>query len=171
MRIQALTKLASALAAAAIFAVMMPFASAQEVETWGTAGPWDILIDHSVGSGCFIQAEFDNGSLVRIGLDREKGEAYMTAFHDDWQGIEEGTTYGIAFDIDGASYDGEAVGIYLNGVPGADIYFDNEEFFLDIMAGNVMTLYNENGEVMAISLAGTMAGLDGVLECQDEIDG
>ncbi len=84
--------------------------------------------------------------------------------------IEVGETYPITFDLDGEAYDGEAVGFHLDGLPGADISFDSEEFFYDIMAKNVMTLYNENGEVMAISLAGTMVALDAMLVCQDEVD-
>ena len=65
-------------------------------------------------------------------------------------------------------YDGNAKGIYLDNLPGADITFDSEDFFVDIMKKHVMTIFNENGEVLAISLADTNSGLDAVLECQEE---
>ncbi len=150
---------------------MASSAMAAGLEKWGTAGGWDILIDISLDDGCFMQAEYDNGTLVRIGIDKAKGEGYVTAFNEAWGDIESGTVYPIEFDLDGDRYEGKATGIILNEVPGADIYFDNEELFVDLMKKNVMTIYNENGKVMAISLSGSSAGLDAVLTCQEEVDG
>ncbi len=142
---------------------------AQGLEQWGTAGGWDVMIDESLGDGCLIQAAYQDGSVVRIGFDRNRGTAYVTAFNDAWGDIEEGATYPIAFDLDGNEYDGEAVGLYLNGVPGADINFDNPDFLWDIAQKYTMTLYSEAGEVMAIDLAGTSVGLEAVIECQEEM--
>ena len=107
--------------------------------------------------------------MVRIGFDRNAGAGYVTAFNDAWGDIEEGTTYPILFALDGAEYNGEATGIYLNDVPGADIYFDNEDFLWDLAKKYTMTLYSEYGEVMAIDLAGSYIGLEAVIECQEEM--
>lgn len=156
---------------ASIAAMLMTagVACAQELEQWGTAGGWDVMIDPTLGNGCLIQAEYNDGSVVRIGFDRNEGAGYVTAFNDAWGEIEEGETYPILFDLDGLEYDGEAKGIYLNGVPGADIYFTNEDFLFDIAKKNTMTLYNEHGEVMAINLGGTYIGLEAILQCQEEM--
>jgi len=142
---------------------------AQELEQWGTAGGWDVLIDPSLGDGCLIQAAYQDGSLVRIGFDRTEGSGYITAFNDAWGEIEEGAEYEISFDLDGQQYDGVATGIYLAGVPGADIYFDNADFLFDIAQKYTLTLYHDGGEVMAIDLGGTYVGLEAVLECQDDM--
>ena len=48
-------------------------AFSQDIEQWGTAGVWDVLIDNTLDSGCFIQAEFEDGSLVRRGIDKTEG--------------------------------------------------------------------------------------------------
>lgn len=150
-------------------ALMAPAAaSAQALRNWGTAGGWDVLIDPTLGNGCLIQAEFLDGSLVRIGIDRTTGAGYVLAFNESWSGIEAGKVYPIRFDLDGQIYDGEAKGMYLNGVPGADIYFDSVDFLFDIAKKHVMTLYNESGEVMAIDLEGTFVGLEAVLQCHEE---
>lgn len=157
--------------AAAFILFMSAGANAQGLEKWGTGGGWDILIDNSLGSGCLIQAEYNDGSVVRFGIDKTRGGGYVTAFNSAWGDIEDGASYPIEFDLDGQRYEGEATGIYLNGVPGADINFDNEDFFLDIANKRAMTLYNTEGMVMEISLEGTQVGLGGVLECQEEVDG
>lgn len=155
-------------AAACVAALTVPAsASAAQLEYWGEAGGWDVLVDPSLGYGCLIQAEYTNGVVVRIGFDLNEGAGYLTAFHGNWGDIEEGAEYDIAFDVDGQVYEGVAQGIYLNGVPGADIYFDNPDFLWDIAAKYTLTLYNENGEVMAIDLGGTMAALEEAMDCQD----
>ena len=155
---------------AAAFAALLPLSAvAQQLEPWGTAGGWDIMIDPSMGDGCLIQAAYSDGSVVRIGFDRNQGMGYVTAFNESWGDIVEGEQYGILFDLDGQEYDAVATGIYLNGVPGADIYFDNPDFLFDIAAKYTMTIYNENGYVTAIDLGGTMVGLEGAIECQNEM--
>lgn len=154
----------------AMVACLLPLAAgAQQLEAWGEAGGWDVMVDPTLGYGCLIQAAYNDGSVVRIGFDRNAGAGYVTAFNEAWGDIEEGAAYPILFDLDGQEYDGEATGIYLNGVPGADIYFSNPDFLFDIARKYTMTLYNENGEVMAIDLGGTAVGLDAAIACQEEM--
>lgn len=152
----------------AVFSVAAAPGVAQELQGWGASDYWDVLIDPSLGNGCLIQSEFDDGSLVRIGLDRNQGVGYVTVFNEAWGDIEEGKLYPISFDLDRQSFEGEARGIYLEDVPGADIEFDNVDFFMSIAERQTMTMYYDGSEVLAIDLTGTMAGLAAVLECQDE---
>jgi len=161
---------ASVLAAtlAGFIALPATVAVAQDLQHWGSSDFWDVLIDPSLGNGCLIQSEFEDGSVVRIGLDRITGFGYVTAFNDAWGDIQDGTMYPVSFMLDGEQFDGEAKGIYLNGVPGADIEFDSSDFFMGIAAHQTMTLSHDGAEVMSIDLTGTMAGLDAVLTCQDE---
>lgn len=160
-----LKAIAAALFAGSVFATM---ASAQELEHWGSSDFFDVMIDPSLGNGCLLQGEFVDGSLVRIGLDRTNGFGYVTVFNTAWGDIEDGAMYPIDFTLDGEQYSGEAKGMYLNGVPGADIEFDNVDFFMSIAERQTMTMYHDGQEVLSIDLTGTMAGLDAVLECQNE---
>jgi hypothetical protein len=89
-------------------------------------------------------------------------------FNTAWGDIEDGGMYPIDFTLDGEEYSGEAKGMYLNGVPGADIEFDNFDFFMSIAQRQTMTMYHDGQEVLSIDLTGTMAGLDAVLDCQEE---
>lgn len=142
-------------------------AAAQELQYWDQVEGWDVMIDPTLGNGCLIQAAYQDGSLVRIGFDQTRDAGYITAFNANWGDIEAGAVYPIGFDLDGVSYEGEATGIYLNGAPGADIYFTNEEFLFDLAKKYTLTLYNPSGTVMAIDLAGSYAGLMAAVECQD----
>jgi hypothetical protein len=106
--------------------------------------------------------------LVRIGLDRTTGYGYVTVFNTAWGDIEEGAIYPLEFTLDGQEFEGQAKGMYLEDVPGADIEFDNVDFFMSIAERQTMTMYHDGYEVLSIDLTGTMAGLDAVMECQDE---
>lgn len=143
----------------------------QELEQWGASDFWAVMIDPSLGNGCLIQGEFQDGSLVRIGLDRRDSTGYVTAFNAAWGDIEAGAVYPISFSLDGELFEGEARGIYLNGMPGADIVFDNVDFFMSIALRQTMILYHDGAEVMSIDLTGSKLGLEAVLECQDEQEG
>lgn len=148
-------------------AVAGPLA-AQDLQQWGSSDFWDVLIDPTLGNGCLIQSSFEDGSTVRVGLDRTTGLGYVTAFNEAWGAIEAGKKYPIDFTLDGEQFSGEATGIYLNDIPGADIEFDSVDFFMSIAQRQTMTMYSDGAEVLSIDLTGTSAGLQAVLECQDE---
>lgn len=142
--------------------------AAQDLQQWGSSDFWDVLIDPTLGNGCLIQSSFEDGSTVRVGLDRTTGLGYVTAFNEAWGAIEAGKKYPIDFTLDGEQFSGEATGIYLNDIPGADIEFDSVDFFMSIAQRQTMTMYYDGAEVLSIDLTGTSAGLQAVLECQDE---
>jgi hypothetical protein len=126
-----------------------------------------VIWDPSLGDGCLIQSEFTDGSVVSVGFDNNAGIGYLTAFNMAWGDIEEGATYPVTCALDGEPYEAEAAGMSLNGVPGADIYFNSEDFMFDITARQTMDLANISGSVMMIDLTCTMAALEEALICQD----
>lgn len=154
------------LSALALTILTLPVA-AQDLVHWGEAGGWDVLVDPTVGNGCLISSDFEDGSSVRIGIDGVKGDGYVMAFNAAWGDIEEGKLYPISFDLDGETYEGEATGAWLDDVPGVDIAFDSEEFIMDLALKHTLTLSHDGEEVMAIELEGSLAGLDAALTCQD----
>ncbi len=162
-------KVISKLVATGALCLVAPLAAAQNLEPWDFVAGWEILIDPSLGDGCLIQSEFTDGSLVRIGFDLNEGMGYVTAFNYEWGDIIEGQMYDISFELDSQYFEGVAEGIYLEDVPGADIYFDNPDFLFAIAERYTMTLYHDGYEVMAIDLAGTYRALEAAIECQNEI--
>lgn len=162
-------RLVSHLATLLVSAVCAVPAMSQELRQWGASDYWDVMIDPSLGDGCLIQSEFTDGSIVRIGFDRTQGMGYVTAFNENWGDIEAGETYPVLFDLDGQEYEADARGIYVHGIPGADILFDEEDFLFDLAKKYTMTLFAEDGEVMAIDLTGSYQALEAAIECQEEI--
>lgn len=150
----------------AVTALALP-ATAQDLVKWGEAGGWDVMVDPTVGNGCLITSEFEDGSTVRLGLNITTEEGYLMAFNAAWGAIVEGETYAVSFDLDGEEYEGDATGVWLDGIPGVDIAFDTEDFIMDMATKNTMTLSHDGDEVMAIDLSGSFAGLEGAIACQE----
>ncbi|TKD25985.1 hypothetical protein FBT96_01215 [Rhodobacter capsulatus] len=146
---------------------MVPAAGmAQDLVTVGTVGVWDVLVDPTIGNGCLINAEFEDGSDVRIGFDPEKGNGYLMAMNADWGDIEDDKIYPISFDVDGQVYQGEGKGLHLDGLPGLDIGFDSADFLMDIAQRQTLSLSNAEGEVMSIDLTDSYAALEAAVACQ-----
>ena len=146
---------------------VMVQAQEEELKTFDTVEGWEILIDTTIGNGCLINAQFEDGSDVRIGFDRAANSGYLWASNEAWGDIEEGMAYPLSFSLDGEVYKGEGKGLYIDEMPGVDIPFDSMEFLLALAEKNSMELSTDSGPVMTINLAGTDAALARAIECQD----
>ena len=156
-----------AVAVAAVVAVGAP-AQAQEMTEWGFAAGWHIMIDPGMGNGCLIQTIYDNGSVVRIGLDVTRNEGYVVVFDNNWGQIEDGAEYPVSFDLDGQKFDAVARGFHLGKVPGAGIRFSDRDFIYAIASKQVMTINGASGQIMAIELGGSAVALEAARMCQAE---
>lgn len=157
-----------AFGAVAVSLLCAGMAMAQDPIPYGEAGGWEVLIDPSLGNGCFLISEFEDGSVVRIGFDRTAGNGYVIAFNEGWGDIVEGQEYPVSFMLDDQQYDGTAMGMSLSGLPGAMITFDNVDFLADLAMRQTMSLSNEGGEVMVIDLTGSAAAIEQTIACQEE---
>ncbi len=157
-----------AFGAVAVSVLCAGMAMAQDPIPYGEAGGWEVLIDPSLGNGCFLISEFEDGSVVRIGFDRTAGNGYVIAFNEGWGDIVEGQEYPVSFMLDDQQYDGIAMGMSLSGLPGAMITFDNVDFLADLAMRQTMSLSNEGGEVMVIDLTGSAAAIEQTIACQEE---
>ena len=160
-------KIAKLLVSGMALAASVVMVQAQELQTFATVEGWEILIDPTIGNGCLINAQFEDGSDVRIGFDRAANTGYLWASNEAWGEIEEGMAYPLSFSLDGEVYKGEGKGLYIDEAPGIDIAFDSMDFLLAIAQKNTMELSNEAGPVMTINLAGTDAALARAIECQE----
>ncbi len=161
-------KIAKLLVSGMALAASVVMVQAQELQTFATVEGWEILIDPTIGNGCLINAQFEDGSDVRIGFDREANSGYLWASNEAWGDIEEGAAYPLSFSLDGEVYKGEGKGLYIDEMPGVDIPFDSMDFLLALAEKNTMELSTDSGPVMTINLAGSDAALARAIECQEQ---
>lgn len=155
------------LALAASLSLLCTAATAQELVPYSEAGGWAVSVDPTVGNGCLLSSEFEDGSSVRIGFDRNAGNGYVAASNAAWGDITDGTDYPISFFLDEEKYDGNAKGIHLDDLPGVMVTFDSLDFLTDLAARNVMVLQSEGVDVMSIDLSGSDEAIAETIACQD----
>lgn len=154
--------------AVAISSLFAGVASAQELIPYGEAGGFAVVIDETLGNGCLLTSEFEDGSTVRIGLDPTVQKGYVATFNEAWGDIVDGQEYPVTFLLDDQQYDGTATGIHLSEVPGALIYFDSADFLNDLATRTTLSLLANGEEVMVIDLTGTDEAIAMTLACQEE---
>lgn len=142
-------------------------ALAQDLVDYGEAAGWSIAVDPTLNNGCLMMSEFDDGSVVRIGMDMTTGNGYILSANPAWGDIVEGQAYPVQIALDGTSFDGEATGFMIDGLPGADILFDNPDFLAGLVEAQSLTLSHAGNEVMSLDVAGSAEAVVKVIECQD----
>jgi hypothetical protein len=157
-----------AFGAVAISALFAGAALAQDLVPYGEAGGFAVMVDPTLGNGCFLTSDFEDGSTVRIGLDPTVEKGYVATFNQAWGDIVDGQEYPVTFMLDDQQYDGTATGIHLSDVPGALIYFDSADFLNDLGTRSTLSLSANGEEVMVIDLTGTDEALAMTLACQAE---
>ncbi len=155
-------------ALAAVCLTVAPVA-AQDLQPWGEAAGWDIAIDPTLNNGCLMGSEFDDGSQVRIGFDMNPdGGGYILSMNEQWGDIVEGQSYPITIALDDTTFEGEATGLYLDGMPGADVVVHNGDFFAKLAEARSLVLSHDGTEVMSLDIAGSADAIVALVQCQDE---
>lgn len=149
---------------------MLSHAHAQKAAKWAQVGGWDIRVDQSVGNGCFAMQTYEDGTVVRIGVDVSQQRVYLLFLNDAWKSLELGKIYPVRVVFDGASsYNGNMKGHRLAG--GAIVLAHTNlstEFVKDFMQRNGMRIYYQGNSIANLSLRNTYAAIAEVLNCQKE---
>ena len=143
---------------------------------YSTVGPWTIAVDPSSGNGCFVVANFKDGTGFRLGFDLRKSAGtpfYILLGNVKWRSIEYGKKYPIKMrfgnqpawtgNASGFSFDPPENQTWLRlGVTRKT----GVEFITEYMREKFVAVdYNEK-EILRLSLKDSFrAGLN-LLECQ-----
>ncbi len=138
------------------------------MERWGESGDWTILIDPEKGNGCLAWKPFENDMTVEIGAAPNQAGGFFAAFNPAWVQIEDGATGIVKFDFGDAKFEGEAVGVFKNGVPGGYAFFDNPAFLTEFGKRQSVTIIGESGAEVELDLSGSAKAIEAVLTCQAE---
>lgn len=150
--------------------VMAGPALTQVASDWGVSGDWLIRVDPGAGDGCFMQRQYESGTMVRIGYVPKDGGAFLSAHNPAWTQIVAGERGSVIFDFGDSRFQGEAFGVNENGVPGGYAFFNNPEFASEFGRRHSVAIQGKNGAEEIIDLSGSMAALGKLKACQAEQD-
>lgn len=153
---------------ALILAMVAGPAMPQGASEWGASGDWLILVDPAAGNGCLMQRRFESGTTVRIGYVPSDGGAFLSAHNPAWTQIVTGESGSVIFDFGDSRFQGEAVGVNENGIPGGYAFFNNPEFASEFGRRHSVAIQGKNGAEEIIDLSGSMAALGKLKACQAE---
>ena len=132
----------------------------------GTAGDWVIMQDPNKDNACLTQATLSDGTIVRIGLEDKGKKGFMSTFNAAWAEFKLDKKYPISYTLDDASFEGEAHGRELNGLPGVQIDYNNADFLVDLAEKKVLTFFANGAEIEKFELKGSEEAIKAVLACQ-----
>ena len=160
-------RLFTAAALAATF-LAAPALAEDELQDYAEAGGWAIAIDPSLNNGCLMYGEFEDNSVVRIGIDMTTGFGYILSANPAWGDIVEGQSYPVTIALDDKTFEGEAVGYPIDDMPGANVDFDNPDFLALLVAAQNLTLSHDGQDVMSLDISGSADAVKTLIECQDK---
>jgi hypothetical protein len=132
---------------------------------------WSIVIDTTVGGGCFMSSEFDGGAFATIGFNVSQGNILLVVGDDDWQSIKAGETYDVSLQMGKRpGWEAPALGGRLVNRPTLALTSTDSEFMEEFASQNNIRITYKNAEIMNLSLKGSMAALGEVLRCQEVVN-
>jgi hypothetical protein len=153
-----------------------PHVFAEEVFDYGAVGAWSVRIDPSLDYGCFLFVEFEEESLLRLGVDPIEGGLYLLVGDPDWQSIDYGKTYAVQLyfgdetpwtaDASGFSFDPPEDQPFLEIIIDTDP--DNTYLFMtEFMQEANMNLHYNGSSIMNLSLRDSYEAGMKLFECQE----
>ncbi len=166
-------RIISAAAIAVALTTTGAIAAADDTIPWGdgSVAGWDIAVDQSLQGGCYILAEFDGNTIVRIGFDPSNSDYYLILADDDWSSIEADKEYDLVLTLGHrAPWDAQANGIMLGDQP-ALMVTSTDTDFLDEFASqqNIKVEYN-GSQIANLNLSGSAAAIKEMINCQSQVD-
>ena len=157
-------------------AALVNQAQAVDILEYSTVGPWTISVDPTMGNGCFVLAEFEDGAVFRLGFDmRDDPRSFYVIFGNaTWRSIEYGKTYQIQMRFgDESAWEGKATGFSFDPPENQhwlslDFSAKNGiELVAEFMSELLVAIHYNKKEIMRLNLKRSyQAGLQ-LLKCQD----
>lgn len=141
---------------------------ALDLVQWGTAGDWVVLQDPNKGNACLTQVSLSDGTLLRIGFEDKGKKGFLGTFNPAWKEFKLDRKYPVGYALDDVAFEGEAHGKEVNGVPGAQVTYENVDFLVDLAEKKTMTFFYEGAEIVKVDLKGSEAAIKAMLACQAE---
>lgn len=139
-----------------------------ETRIWDTVGSWNIVVDRTLGDACFVLSEFEDDTVLRIGLDRRTpGQSYVMVANASWKSLVLGEEHPMKFQFDGESpWEATSEVIEVSGVKALSTPFKDNAFWAEFASSDELSIYAGARPVAMLSLDGSGKALDSLIACQ-----
>lgn len=138
---------------------------------WGRVGNWEILVDMSLGNGCFMSASYTRGDVIRVGINNTNKNGYVVIGNPDWRSLEVGKQYDLTFEFEGeVPWNGTFRAMKLGEATFLSASFSDAKFLREFAGRTALTI-SYNGKVITrLPLTGSYAAMKSLIQCQDKVD-
>lgn len=153
-----------------------PSFAARDTFVYDIVAGWTVHTDRARDFACFMEAEFDGGSVLQAGYDDSSGGLYMAVADPAWGSITDGESYDVEIVFgEQSAWSGNATGISLeNEANQQGLRFDVEDgpadaFMQQLMGEYSVSVARGGGDPVTLSLDGSYAAALRLDECQQEM--
>lgn len=146
-----------------------PVIKVQQNPLFRRVAGWSILVARNRGNGCYMHRQFPNRQVVRMGVDQNKRNFYLSFYDRNWRSIRRGQNYRIQATFNsnrGSLANGSATGASLGSIPGLTLEGLKIQYVQRFAASRSMQIYYRNNFLGSFNLSGTRAALDVLIQCQ-----
>lgn len=147
------------------------YALAVDTVRWKSMGQWEVMVDQTLGHGCFILASWDVGTVIRAGFNPALNSTYITFGDVKWKSIEVGKEYPLTIQFDKRTgWNGMATGIRFDGsdvnMLHASIGAKPADFFAQMAASHAIYIRYQGKVISNLRLTGSAAAVSEMINCQ-----
>ena len=147
-------------------------ANEDDTKLWKRVGGWSVRLDPSLLNGCFLYTTYEKGTILRIGVNREKENGYyMLLANSAWSSLQVGNTYDVQVQI-GANtpWDAPMKAVNMNGSTALAVTFSDSRLWNEFVSSTNLRVTREGKSVANLSIADSRQAFDELVSCQKYAD-
>jgi hypothetical protein len=140
---------------------------------WSTVGPWSIMVDRTLGNGCFMLGTYTtSNTILRVGIANNSHSSYFVIVNPAWASLEVGKVYPVVGELDGQQANWHATARKLGTLTVLSVDFSepSPDEVLSVFGRTVGFKLHYQGQVIAnLRLNGTAAAAAEVVNCNHQM--
>lgn len=139
-----------------------------EVTPYSKIGRWNVIIDHTLGNGCFALTQWNDGTVFRFGYSPTyETKMYVFVANLAWKSIEIGKEYNLKIKFGSYTpWEGSATARKMGDIKVLYLGFNDPGFFKELSSADDMSLFYGNRLVNKLDLVDSSAAVSEVARCQ-----
>jgi hypothetical protein len=143
-------------------------ALAEDTVKWADVGAWPVMVDRTLGDGCFTYKMYPTGTILRMGFDRLTDQVYILVANQAWSTLESGKTYDLRLSLgDAQPWNGPGTASNFNGATAFWLNFGSVDVVLNFVQVQILEIKHRNETLEYLDLTGSVAAFSEVLRCQE----
>lgn len=157
--------------AACLMLTAAPAAAAEAVK-WNEVDGWAILMDPTMGNGCYVTTIYEDKTVLRLGFNflGPQGTLFLALGNENWKSLEAGKDYPVVIKFDTETpWDAVASAMEFSDINWLTIQTTDMGFAEEFAAKHTLLVTFEGRQITKLRLKGSSKAITEMLNCQDAV--